>query len=199
MQPYHKYVFDNEKSQFVGQFEEMYKAEDSEGFDSWFERDLRQLRKTISLTILDDYNFSAILDVGCGKGAFAHLLKRQNNRVVGIDASATAVRKAKESFPEIDFRCMDARDLSSLNEKFDLVIVMDIFAYIDGWPDVVETISSMTHWVYISEYIPPSPIGFVKSSEQLIAGVERYFDIKTKVIMDDEHCMLLGEVRKEGP
>ncbi len=122
MPAYHKYVFDTEKRQFIGQFEEMYQAEDSEGFDSWFERDLRHLRKTISYAILSAYNCSRILDVGCGKGAFTQLLKKQNNRVVGIDIWKTAIRKAKESFPDIDFRCMSVHDLSSLDETFELVL-----------------------------------------------------------------------------
>jgi len=116
MQPYHKYVFDTEKRQFIGQFEEMYQAEDSEGFDSWFEQDLRHLRKKISYAILSAYNFSRILDVGCGKGTFTHLLKKHNNQVVGIDVSETAIRKARESFPDIDFRCGDIHKLAGGGE-----------------------------------------------------------------------------------
>ena len=37
--PYHKYVFDAESRQFVGEFEEMYQAEDKEQYDSWFQDD----------------------------------------------------------------------------------------------------------------------------------------------------------------
>ncbi len=43
--PYHKYVFDEEKGKFVGQFEEMYKNEDVEHYDSWFQEDLTSLSK----------------------------------------------------------------------------------------------------------------------------------------------------------
>lgn len=133
----------------------MYRAEDVEGFDSWFERDLRDLRKTISYTILSAYNFYRILDVGCGKGTFTRLLKRHNNRVIGIDISETAIRRAKESFPDIDFRCMNVHDIDSPGEAFDLVVVMGTFAYVDNWPKVVETIATMTRWFYVAEYIPP--------------------------------------------
>lgn len=100
MSGYHKYVFDTEQRKFIGKFEDMYQAEDSEGFDAWFERDLRLPRKTISCAILAAYNFSRILDIGCGKGTFTHLLKKQNNHVVGIDSSETAIRKAKESYTD---------------------------------------------------------------------------------------------------
>ena len=183
MQPYHKYVFDTAKRQFIGKLEEMYQAEDSEGFDSWFERDLRHLRKKISYAILSAYNFSRILDVGCGKGTFTHLLKKQNNQVVGIDISETAIRKARESFPDIDFRCGDVHELAGGGEKFDLVIVMGTFAYVEGWPRVVETIAGMTRWFYVAEYIPPNPIGFVKSPDHLITEVGKHFVIRTKVLL----------------
>lgn len=195
MTGYHKYVFDTARRRFIGKFEDMYQAEDKEGFDSWYERDLRPLRKTITYVILNAYNFSCILDIGCGKGTFTHLLKRQNNHVVGIDSSETAIRKAKESFPDIDFRCMDVKDLSLLGETFDLVTVMGTFAYVDGWPKVVETISGMARWFYVAEYIPSNPIGFVKSFDHLISEVEKHFTIRTKLSLDDEHLMLLAEVK----
>ena len=198
MAPYHKFVFNIEKRQHIGQYEQMYQAENSEGFDSWFERDLTHLRKTISLTILSAYNFSRILDVGCGKGSFTHLLKRYNNRVVGIDISETAVQKGRESFPAIDFRCINAHELPSLGETFDLVVVMGTFAYVDGWPKVVETIAAVTRWFYVAEYIPANTIGYVKSADQLITEVEKNFVLRTKVLLNDEHCMLLGEVGRTG-
>jgi hypothetical protein len=43
-QKYHPYVFNLEERGFVGAFEEMYQQENTEGFDSWHERDVRMLR-----------------------------------------------------------------------------------------------------------------------------------------------------------
>ncbi len=176
----------------------MYQAEHAEGFDSWHERDLRPLRKTLSQIILSGYNFSRILDLGCGKGTFTHLLKKQNNYVLAIDSSPTAIQRAQASFPDIDFRVMDIRDLSPLGDTFDLAVVMGTFAYVEGWPQVLGTVARMTQWLYVAEYIPPQPIGFVKSAAQLIAEVERRFVIRTRVLLDAEHCLLLAEVRPHG-
>jgi hypothetical protein len=50
---YHRFVFDTDKRRLVGDFEGMYRAEGSEGFDSWHERDLRPLLKRLSLAVLD--------------------------------------------------------------------------------------------------------------------------------------------------
>ncbi len=199
MSDYHKYVFDTQHQKFVGQFEQMYRGEELEGFDSWFERDLRPLRKAISQTILSQYQFSRILDVGCGKGTFTHLLKKQNNRVIGVDVSPTAIRKAKESFPDIEFRHMDVRDLAGLHDTFDLVVVMGTLAYVEDWPRLLETIAGMTRWCYVAEYIPPEPIGFVKSAGELIAEVEKRFDVHTRVLLDDVNCLLLAQVKSRAP
>lgn len=191
---YHKYVFDQERREFVGRFEDMYSAEDTEGFDSWHERDLRMLRKRLSLEILNGYSFDSVLDVGCGKGTFTQMLKRANNIVVGVDSSATAIAKAKASFPDIEFQQLDLNELGSVGRTFDCVVVMAVFAYVEDWRGVLAQIARMSRWAYVAEFIPPNPIGFVKSADELIDEMTRHFEIRTKVLLDDVHCMLLGEV-----
>lgn len=198
MAAYHKYVFDSEERRFVGNFEEMYRAEDTAGFDSWFERDLRLLRKTISLEILSAYNFNRIFEFGCGKGTFTHLLKKENNTIVALDVSETAVAKAKHSFPDIDFRPGDVADVAKIadaGEQFDLGLVMCTLAYVESWRELIEIASRMCRWIYVAEFIPSNPIGYVKSPEELIAEVEKHFAIRTKVLLNDEHCLLLAEGR----
>jgi len=113
MAKYHKYVFDLENRQFVGDFEAMYQNESKENFDSWHQDDSRQLQRKIDLAILENYNFNKILDIGSGKGSLTHILKKKNNMVVGIDISQTAVDIASERFPDIDFVCSDVNIISN--------------------------------------------------------------------------------------
>jgi hypothetical protein len=47
--PYHKFVFDKDKRKFLGEFEEMYKSEEQEGFDSWNISNLSILSRRIHL------------------------------------------------------------------------------------------------------------------------------------------------------
>jgi hypothetical protein len=74
MAKYHKYVFDLENRKFVGAFEKMYKNEKDEIFDSWHQTNTIQLHRKFALVILEKYNFNTIIDIGCGKGNFTHLL-----------------------------------------------------------------------------------------------------------------------------
>jgi len=45
MARYHKYVFDADKREFVGSFEEMYQNEKVDNFDSWHQEDSRKLQR----------------------------------------------------------------------------------------------------------------------------------------------------------
>ena len=120
MAEYHKYVFDADRREFVGNFEEMYQQENIANFDSWHQEDTRQLNRKIALDMLDQYNFNSILDVGCGKGALTHLLKKQNNRVLGVDISPTAIEVARSRFPDIGFKVMDVSDIDQFSVFIDV-------------------------------------------------------------------------------
>jgi 2-polyprenyl-3-methyl-5-hydroxy-6-metoxy-1,4-benzoquinol methylase len=148
--PYHKYVFDLKKRKFVGKFEEMYQHEDIEGFNSWHSSDLTHLAKLISLAILNRYNFKNILDFGCGKGAFTHILKKRNNYVLGLDISKTAIKKAKANYGnKIDFKVIQNNDFTSFVEKqkFDLTIILETLSYIRNWRKVIEDISKFSIYI----------------------------------------------------
>lgn len=132
MVEYHPYVFDTVGRRFVGRFEEMYQAEREKGFDSWQQDDLRPVDLRICLDILGQYNYSRILDVGCGKGAFTQHLKKVNNEVVALDLSQTAVQRARSRYPDILF---EQADVSKPNwftvvGGYDLVVCLEVLSYI---------------------------------------------------------------------
>ncbi len=190
--PYHKYVFNTEKKVFVGKFEEMYQNEEKECFDSWFQEDLRSLTYQISLSILNRHNFSKILDIGCGKGTFTHLLKKENNFVEGIDISGTAIKKAKAKFPDIEFKVKSIEKLE-FKKKFDLVILMEILSYLKNWNEVIKKVAQISKYIYITLYLPPNPIGFVKSFDELRNELYQYYDIKVDVVINGQAILLLGD------
>ena len=191
MQPYHKYVFDSTARKFVGRFEEMYQREAHEGFDSWYQEDARTLQKQISLALFSRYNFGRILDFGCGKGTFSHLLKKQNNYVLGLDISATAIAKAHLRYPDIEFR--EGADLASVNETFDLVVAMELLSYLEHWRETLATIAGMTTYLYVSLYLPDKPIGFVKSFQELRTEVQRHFVVEAELVQDTQQLYILAK------
>ncbi len=195
--PYHKYVFDTRNREFIGNFEEMYKNEEKEKYDSWHSSDLTHIAKKIHINILDSYNFNRILDFGCGKGAFTHLLKKKNNYVLGLDISKTAVEKAKATYSDVDFAVIVNNDFSPfIKKRFDIVIILETLSYIEGWKKVIRDISEFTQYIYISLYIPDNPIGFVKSKDELINEVNRYFRLEEKIIYNDFSIFILGKAKQ---
>jgi trans-aconitate methyltransferase len=61
-----------------------------------------------------------VLDVGCGTGELTRAIALAGARVVGVDASASMIEAARRSFPELDLRVMDAREMR-FEEPFDAV------------------------------------------------------------------------------
>lgn len=183
--PYHKFVFDTENRRFVGDFEAMYQQEDAENFDSWFQDDMNHLTKRLVLALLSQYNFNKILDFGCGKGTFTHLLKKANNSVKGIDISKTAISKANAKYPDIDFIAAEAEFFKNAT-MFDLVVAIEVFSYLKNWKEVLKDIANSCKYFIISLYLPPNPIGFVKTLEELEENLKLHFEIETKLVANNE-------------
>ena len=192
--PYHKYVFDLEKRRLVGDFEKMYANEDKEGYDPWCCSRLTHLSKLIHYQILNSYNFNRILDFGCSKGAFTHLLKKRNNYVLGLDISPSAIQKAISMYgSECNFAVIKDNDFTPfIDKKFDCTICLEIFSYIDHWQKVIADISTFTEFIYISLDIPPNPIGYVKSHEDLMSEVSKHFEIVEELVSNRERIFILG-------
>jgi SAM-dependent methyltransferase len=207
MAEYHKFVFDFENRSFVGQFEEMYQQEKVSNFDSWHQEDSRQLNRKIALSIMENYNFRSILDVGAGKGALTHCLKKNNNKVVGVDISSTAVEVAKSRFPDIDFYKVDVNNLfefetflrnnSLFQERVDLTFCSECLSYVKNWRGLIELISRFSDHLMISLYIPENPIGFIKSIKHLEDQMVNNFEIIESVYLNKAKFIILFGITKE--
>jgi len=191
MAKYHKYVFDIENRRFVGQFEKMYQAELRDKFDSWHQDDTRQLQRKIDLLILEQYNFKTIIDIGCGKGTFTHLFKKENNYVLGIDISETAIKIARERYPDIDFLSCNISNINNYLKLLDnfrggveLVVCSEVLSYLSNWRELIQAISMTTRFFLVSLYLPFDPIGFVKSAEELKSEIMKYFDLKEYIVLE---------------
>jgi 2-polyprenyl-6-hydroxyphenyl methylase / 3-demethylubiquinone-9 3-methyltransferase len=75
-----------------------------------------------------------ILDVGCGGGLLCEPLKRLGADIVGVDAGekniAVAKIHAEKSGLEIDYRNQDVEELAKTDEKFDVVLTMEVVEHV---------------------------------------------------------------------
>ncbi len=67
-----------------------------------------------------------ILDVGCGEGIIAAILREKAARVRGCDYSKDAVQTAMERHPGIEFTCCNSTNLPFADESFDKVVLSDV-------------------------------------------------------------------------
>lgn len=80
---------------------------------------------------------SRVLEIGSGTGDLLNAVSP--SRGVGIDFSPAMVATAQKKFPHLEFRCMDAHQLS-LNEKFDVVILSDLIGDLEDVLTVLENL-----------------------------------------------------------
>ena len=62
----------------------------------------------------------SILDLGCGTGTLTHTLLEKSASVTGLDSSPEMIAKARQLYPGMDFRVLDAR-LMPWRNRFDIV------------------------------------------------------------------------------
>ena len=75
-----------------------------------------------------------VLDIGCGGGLLSEPMARMGADVVGADAGATNIEIAKlhaeQSDLNIDYRATTAEDLAAADEKFDVVLNMEVVEHV---------------------------------------------------------------------
>jgi SAM-dependent methyltransferase len=70
-----------------------------------------------------------VLDVGCGAGAFLHLVADRGGEPHGIDASEGLIALARERLPEADLRVGEMEELPWQDDTFDLVTGFNSFFF----------------------------------------------------------------------
>jgi 2-polyprenyl-6-hydroxyphenyl methylase/3-demethylubiquinone-9 3-methyltransferase len=92
---------------------------------------------------LDSITGIKILDVGCGGGLIAEPLSRLGADVTAIDASEVNIDIAKahatEADLKIDYRAILAEDLVKSNEKFQLILALEIIEHVENIEFFIQT------------------------------------------------------------
>ncbi len=88
------------------------------------------------------------LDIGCGGGLLSEPMARMGAQVIGADASPANIEIAKihaaQSGLSIDYRSQTAEELEAANEKFDIVLNMEVVEHVS---DVNMFMTACSHMV----------------------------------------------------
>ncbi|MFY9552487.1 MAG: class I SAM-dependent methyltransferase [Thermoanaerobaculia bacterium] len=93
--------------------------------------------------------YESILDVGCGEGLFSRQLRALSPRVVGVDVSLTAVRRARQLVPDATFVNASLEELE-LSKAFDLVTAVEMLYYVRSPEEALEKLKGLGRNVFLS-------------------------------------------------
>ena len=187
MNGYHDFVFDTKNRQFIGRFEDMYRAEGIERFDSWDQDNPHRLDVYLVRALVDSTSPRNIVDIGCGKGFLTSLLTHPDRTVVGCDVSETALAIARGRAPAAEFVHLSDPTIYPLVQflftarrslgTIDMVVMSQVLSYIADWPNLVNIASAYSNGLCLALYVPRDPIGFVKSWGDVVETVSKKMDV----------------------
>jgi SAM-dependent methyltransferase len=123
---YHDYVISDGK--FIGKFDEMY----SKFSDPWTQSTQpNKYSRMAGIIHLKNANIKSVLECGCGLGYYADWIYKETGIIPkSIDLSATAIEKAKQLFPKLDFEIANVNTDLLKYKHYDCVMFSEIIWYI---------------------------------------------------------------------
>ncbi|PKO99877.1 MAG: glycosyl transferase [Bacteroidetes bacterium HGW-Bacteroidetes-9] len=85
---------------------------------------------------------SRVLEVGCGTGYLLNAIKPSYG--MGIDFSPSMINLAKEKYPHLNFKVMDAENIS-LTEAFDYIVISDTLGYLEDIQQAFKELKKVIH------------------------------------------------------
>lgn len=113
----------------------------------------------------------AILDLGCGTGALTHELAAEGAHVIGLDASADMIAKARRDYPALEFVVANATTMN-YSDAFDTVYSNAALHWIKDQPTLLARIyqALKPQGVLIAEF---GAKGNIETIQRAFSGVLR--------------------------
>ena len=124
----------------------------------------------------------SILDVGCGEGALTRYLVGCAPHIAGIDASATAIARARQLVPRAAFHCATL-DAFATDQMFDVVLAVEILYYVPSVRAAIEKLLTLGRSVIVSytnrerRRLEPDLDAYCRADQRVFHsffGLERY-------------------------
>ncbi|HHH28372.1 MAG TPA: methyltransferase domain-containing protein [Polyangiaceae bacterium] len=113
-----------------------------------------------------------ILDVGCGEGATLFHLGRPEG-AVGIDASEDKIAFCREHVPGPEFMVADAEELPFEDDRFDHVIVRDVFHHLPEPSQLVNEIARVLEPTGRLDVLEPCAFNPLVALHAIVTPAER--------------------------
>ena len=116
---------------FVGEFEKMYQ----EFSDPWVQSEeiyYSSLSRRSVCYFLEKFDINSIVEWGCGLGRTVNYIKENTGKdidILGTDISKTAIDKAKNFYPKLEFKVDNILNISKY-EEFDCMFFSEITWYL---------------------------------------------------------------------
>lgn len=100
----------------------------------------------------------SLLELGCGEGHQTAVLSSLADRVVGLDISELAIRRARARCPRARFVVGTAEDAPRLfaGERFDLITACEVLYYTEDVGVLTARLQDMAPALFVSNYLPRS-------------------------------------------
>ena len=115
----------------------------------------------IMKSMLPPLKDKTILDLGCGTGNIdKYFLENGAKSVLGIDVSQNMIHQAKQNvtLPNAEFKLLKMEDISTINQKFDIVYSSLAFHYVEDMNKLLTDIYSLLNDGGIVVYSQESPL-----------------------------------------
>jgi len=86
-----------------------------------------------TLSFLKNVKGKKVLDIGCGSGIYAKILKRRGAKVTGVDISKTLLRIAEKEVKGVDFHYASIHKLPFKKNSFDIALSALMLNYVGNW------------------------------------------------------------------
>lgn len=183
----------------IDNFDEVYNGK-SKGLKSFWNNTIRasvKARLNLAFEILGDFNGRSVLDIGCGSGRYMiPAAEKGASNVVGLDAAAGAIEKAKKLMAEFkvddkaEFIEMEFLEWSD-DRKFDIVFAVGYFDYIFNPIDHLKKMTELSNGVIYASFPKVWSIFTITRKIRLALNkcpVRHYTKSGIKKILDGAGC-----------
>jgi ubiquinone/menaquinone biosynthesis C-methylase UbiE len=118
--------------------ESYHKARTNPTTVGWFYNEYLEMPTTLKM--LGNVRGKKILDIGCGTGLYARILKKKGANVKGIDISERMVEIARKEVPNIEFKIGTAEKLPYKSKEFDIVLAALMTEYLSSWNKMLKEV-----------------------------------------------------------